>query len=105
MTLTGSDYVWMTQEEITKPSHWGLHEVVLNCWWAVDKDGRVAFFNPIMGNGRRRFRRGGAPGSPQFNQQRAIVWKVAQDCAPNIFVDAVLIPVAIYKVDPRDYGE
>jgi len=101
--LFEDDYIWMTQEEIQKPTQGGLHEVLLNCWWNVDAAGRVAFFNPIMGNGRRRRR--GTLGSPQCNQSREITLKVGQTCAPHLFVDTVLIPVAIYKVDPRDYGD
>jgi hypothetical protein len=100
--FTADTYTWMTQEEISKPTSRGLHDVILNAWWPIDKDGRVAFYNPRNPRTGRRHRQAG---SPQCNENRVISEKVAQSCAPDVFVGMVQIPVAIWKVDPRDYGD
>ena len=99
--FTVDDYIWLTSEEISKPTRGGLHEVLIDYWWPVDKDGRVALYNPTNGHGRRRFR----SGYPQCNPNKDFSWKVAQTCAPDIFVGVVQIPLAMYKVDPRDWSE
>ena len=98
--LTVDDYVWLTREEAEKPVG-GLCMVFIDYWWAVDKDGRVAFFNPRLGNGKRRARDNFV--SPQCNHSEAISRKVAQSCAPDIFVDVVQIPMVMYHVNPGDY--
>jgi hypothetical protein len=92
------NFVFVPVEEITKPVP-GLVMCYVDYFWLVDEQGRVAFFNPVGRDGRRRERN--RLGSAQCNSSdkaydaigRHYSWCVGQTQLPAAFV----------KADPRDY--
>lgn len=91
-----TDYVWKTIVELSTPFDGAT--VILDDWWEVDVDGRVAFYNPV----RRDLRRvQHSWGSPQANRDERIARGFAK--RTPWAVDVVHVPVAYHYVDLRDF--
>lgn len=96
--LTSEDFVFVPVEKATV-SPGGIVMCYKDRYWAVDAQGRIAFYNPKRRNGRRQSR---DLGSPQCNAQEAIARNVMESC--DWAVDAVFLPFVFHIIDPSDYA-
>lgn len=95
--MSGLDnYTWKTVEEISTPIDGG--QVLVNNWWPVDAQGRVAIYNPQRGSRRQYW----GDGSPQANSDERVTRMLATK-VHKWAVDCIQIPVAYLRIDPRDY--
>lgn len=95
------DFVFVDPAELTIPPD-GPIECLKNYWWAIDAQGRVAFYNPVNRRTGKRRRPGRAAGAPQANPHEALARRVAASL--DLWaVDVVFIPIVFRPFNPKDY--
>lgn len=88
------DYEFVPLEKITTPID-GTVEVMVNGWWPVDEQGRVALYNPLSLRGERTRRYGAA----QANRDERTVRYLHEKGYSPWAVDIIQIPVAYLRMD------